>query len=310
MLSKNEQIVVYIMAVLVIGIAGVLLFVMPNYKKIAVNQGIYDQKATELEDLKTRLSPAVEKELDEKIQTAYTEGDKVSESFYKEMTEYEADRTLREFLGDVKDPYDYTTPVNINTDNMEIEGLKTSTFTVDLPKDKGVTYSIKEKSVIDTSIYGATPETVEGAADESQNLSDDLLILTMLGKTREEASQFYEENKDKYSPGIQEAMRQVLAGTSETVAVQSLTFTMPLTPSEVNAIGMHALKSDKAIYIQEISREDLEEDTEEGGEIEPITISAGGEDELEVNMIQDKYLYSITLAFYCVQRLDKPNFQN
>jgi len=312
MLSKNEQIVVYVLAVLVIGVAGVLLFVMKDYKQIAVNQATYDQKAAELEDLKTRLSPAVEAELDAKIKTAYEEGDKVSQFFNEEMTEYEADRMLRAFLADVKDPYDYKTPVPINTDNMDIVGLATETLSIEKFKEEPITYAIKEKSNIDTSIYGnTTPETVDEAIENLENMSEDVLIMTLLSMPQEEAAQFYEDNKEKLSPSIQAAMREVLALTSETVAVQKLTFTIPLTSSEASAIAMHTLKTDKAIMINEFTFDDLQVQLDEEGEDVPTVKigGSGGENEgIEIKVPQNVRQYTITISFYCVKRMDKPNF--
>jgi len=304
MLSKQEQIIVYILTVIVIAVGGVLIFVKTPYDNIAVNKAARDAAQVQLEQLKLEYGPAAEKDLDEKIKAAYEDGDKVSEVFYDEMTEYTLDRTLRKFLEDVKDPFGgYKDSANINTDNMEIIGISTETLNLSLPEDKSPQYEIKEKSKIDTSIFGSGNNT----QTEVKEGDPEVVLAEMLAKERDDAIQYYEDNKEKFSPGIQEAMRQVLAGNSETVAVHSVSFKMPLSPLEVDAITMAMLKSDKAIYIKGIEIEDLEEDAEDDSEIVVPQIGEG-DDAVKLEVLQDKYMYKITFAFYCVQRMDKPNF--
>jgi len=311
MLSKNEQIFVYFLTVAVILAAGWFIFVAPSYNQIKTNQTILDTKQKELDKLKTELSDEAMEAIEVEIKAAYDEGIKAADVFYEEMSEYEVDQTLRQFLADVKDPLTgYKESMNINTDNMKIEGIDKTELKISLNNDKLLEYPIREESVIDASAYlGASDESNTAITDENAEagkLTAAQLTELLMNKEPEAAIDFYEKNKAKLSPGIREAMRVMLAGTSEDVAVQTVEFKINLSSEDINALTMAAIKSPKAMYITSFAREELEIDLDKDKkeESEKIRVSAGGGEDVEIDRVYSVSTYTITMSFYCVKRPD------
>jgi len=310
MLSKNEQIIVYFLTVAVILAAGWFIFVAPSYNQIKTNQNILDTKQKELDKLKTELSDEAMEAIEVEIKAAYDEGIKAADVFYEEMSEYEVDQTLRQFLADVKDPLTgYKDSMNINTDNMIIEGIDKTELKISLNNDKLLEYPIREESVIDASAYlGASDESNTAINDENaeaNKLNAAQLTELLQNKETNAAIDFYEKNKAKLSPGIREAMRSLLAGSSEEVAVQNVEFKINLSSEDINALTMAAIKSPKAMYIKSFEREDLEADLDsDKKDEETIRVSAGGGEEVEITRVYSVSTYTITMSFYCVKRPD------
>jgi len=312
MLSKNEQIVIFVLTFLVIAVAGTIFFVMPSRSAVNSNKTLRADKQAQLHQLQEDYSTGKVDQLEAEVTEAYNTGNSVSVSFYEEMSEYQADRVLRNFLKDVKDPYtDYKDSANIDTDNLVLTGLATETFALNMFVPPEITYPIKDMA--QSGAAGTLPpiETTEDLA----NLTSDALILLMRGMTPAEAVTFYEENKAALSPFIQAGMREVLAGNSETVAVQKVTFKIPLTSYQANAVYMSTLRNDKAVIVDSVVLSDITPELEnegegeggEGGGGRNTTITVG-EREIEIKPYSPESLYEITLAFFCVERMGEPVF--
>ena len=95
-LSKQEQIGILIIAVVIIIVAGVFLFIMPKINEVG-------ETTKTLENKQTQLSAALEKQetkedLKKAVIEAYEEGQGLADMFFDEMTAYEADMEFRAFL--------------------------------------------------------------------------------------------------------------------------------------------------------------------------------------------------------------------
>ncbi|MDR0223377.1 MAG: hypothetical protein LBI38_07605 [Oscillospiraceae bacterium] len=301
-LSKNEQIALYVVIVIVILATGVFIFLLPEYKKINVNKSALETKKVELSELEAELNDAAENALNDSILEAYKVGRVTAESFYEEMNEYEADRELRRILNEgVKDPFD-SKALELDTNNMKITGLSTEPLSSSLFYPPDVAYPIKDKSKVDTSIYD-TGENAEGNVGDIDNI--DVLISMMPYMSKEDALEFYEETrKNGLKPLLVQTMWEFLTNYSETVAVQTITFEINLTKPEVEAIGMYLLNSDKAAYIKSVKFDVLDMDAETASDGVSVTVSEG-----EARPPDRKYdplkKCTVEISFLCVQRMDE-----
>jgi|GEM_PF-3870265 len=305
MLSKNEQIVIFVLTFLAFAVAGTVFFVMPSRSEVNKNKVTRTDKQNQLHQLQEDFNTGKIDDLQKQVMEAYEIGSSFSGSFYEEINEYQADRLLRSFLIDVKDPYtDYKEPANIKTDNLELVGLATEPFALNVFVPPGVVYPIKDMAHAGTA--GTLPPIA--SLDDLANMTTEAMILAMRAMSPEEAVTFYNENNEKMSPYIQAGMREVLAGTSETVAVQTITFRIPMSVDQANALIMNTLRNDKAVIIKSIEPSDIEADfgpDTNPPEPEKVTV---GEQDFSIKTYSTDSLYTITIAFYCAERMDKPVF--
>jgi hypothetical protein len=306
-LSKNEQLALFIVLVLVILVAGLFIFLLPEYKKIDVNEQTLKTKQDELAAVKEELHPDKEKALIENIKTAYAEGDKISQVFYEEMTHYEADRLIRKLLAETPDPNNGEL-LGLDPGDMKIEKLTTHTLAINIFDEDEVGYDIKSKSVIDTSaLNDGTVSSEEEDTEFNSSGSMDLeeLILLMSNMTRNQGLNYYNENKGKLDNKLMTAMREFLAGESETVAIQTVEITTPLTREEMDALSVYLLNQEQATFILNYSGNGQDYDFDKDHQVQTVTDKDG-----EIIPVPHRFNpvleYTIEICFLCVQRMDEP----
>ena len=92
-ISKQERILIVVFLVAAIIGVGVFVFVLPNFNKIGANN---KQLATAKQEYSNVLSQLEhESTIDTEISQAYEEGKNLAETFYSDLTEYEADEIMR-----------------------------------------------------------------------------------------------------------------------------------------------------------------------------------------------------------------------
>lgn len=132
-ISKQERIIIIVLLVLAVLGVGFFVFIMPNINKIDTNNKNLQSKQTEYEELVTKLEH--EKTIDDEIKTAYEEGKNLANTFYDDLTTYEADEIMRKFLAKGKD---------ITIDGLSISPMSTSTLSVSIFAQNEVTYPLKD----------------------------------------------------------------------------------------------------------------------------------------------------------------------
>ncbi|MCL1788898.1 MAG: hypothetical protein FWG33_00910 [Oscillospiraceae bacterium] len=319
-LSKNEQIAVFVLIFIVIAVAGGILFVMPQYNKISDNKIVLDSKKAEFVRLEDELGFVRFEDIEKSVIAAYEDGRSVSETFYEgEMKTYESDRLVRNILQGV----------NLNTDNLVINQLTTHSLMLSIFRDSDISYPIKDMATIGnagdladseegeagTAEGGEQPaaegESAEGgeavsipepvaiAPEDSADL--EAMVAYMMNAPRVGALDFYEDNMtdSQRAAYIVTAMREFLANESETVAMQSVQFEIPLTRAEAFTLSMHVYGLNNASYITGMTHRELDGETVTNADGEQVTVSAapGG-----------KRLYTIDMMFFIVEPMEEPNF--
>ncbi len=133
-ISKQEQIFIIIFIVAAILGVGFFVFVLPNFNNIEVNNKNLTSAKNQYAELKSKLDTR-EPVIDSEIDAAYEEGKNLADSFYNDLTTYEADEIMRQFIAKGKD---------IKIDGLSISPFATSTLSISVFKPTEVTYPLKD----------------------------------------------------------------------------------------------------------------------------------------------------------------------
>jgi hypothetical protein len=132
-ISKQERILIVVFLVAAIIGVGVFVFVLPNFNKIGANN---KQLATAKQEYSNVLSQLEhESTIDTEISQAYEEGKNLAETFYSDLTEYEADEIMRQFIAKGK---------NITVDGLNVSPFTTQSLSVSVFTPTEVTYPLKD----------------------------------------------------------------------------------------------------------------------------------------------------------------------
>lgn len=132
-ISKQEQIFIIIFIVAAIIGVGFFIFVLPNFNNIDVNNKNLDKAKKKYAELQETLKH--EATIDDEIRAAYEEGKNLANSFYDDLTTYEADEIMRQFIAKGKD---------ITIDGLSISPFSTSTLSISTFNPTEVTYPLKD----------------------------------------------------------------------------------------------------------------------------------------------------------------------
>lgn len=132
-ISKQEQIFIIIFIVAAIIGVGFFVFILPNFNNIEVNNKNLASVKTRYADLQKKLEH--EATIDDEIRAAYEEGKNLANSFYDDMTTYEADEIMRQFIARGKD---------ITINGLSISPFSTSTLSISTFTPTEVTYPLKD----------------------------------------------------------------------------------------------------------------------------------------------------------------------
>lgn len=132
-ISKQEQIFIIIFIVAAIIGVGFFVFLLPNFNNIDVNNKNLASTKTRYADLQKKLEH--EATIDDEIKAAYEEGKNLANSFYNDLTTYEADEIMRQFIARGKD---------ITIDGLNIAPFATSTLSISIYTPTEITYPLKD----------------------------------------------------------------------------------------------------------------------------------------------------------------------
>lgn len=133
-LSSKEMIILSVFLSIVIIVAGLFLFIMPEYDKIEPNKNNLQAAKDERDQVYAVLTR--EETIDQEIQDAIDQANTTSLYFYDDMTTYEADVLVREILE----------ATNMSTDSLSLSNFATSTLSVTDYVSAIVTYPLKDYS--------------------------------------------------------------------------------------------------------------------------------------------------------------------
>ncbi|MCL1902896.1 MAG: hypothetical protein FWF94_00575 [Oscillospiraceae bacterium] len=320
-LSRNEQIAVFILIFIIVAAAGVILFIWPQYNSIKDNKALLDSKKAEFVRLEDELGFSKFEKMEKEIVEAYEDGRDVSENFYEEeLTAYNADRLVRDVLQGV----------GLNTDNLIVNQLSTHSLMLSIFRDTDISYPIKDLATIgNADDVSAASNDAEASGEEGENNADnenndndeaaaaepaaapapvavapsddddadlEAMVAYLMNAPRVGALDYYEQNMANPAKAVYvvTAMREFLSNESETVAMQSVQFEIPLTKEEAFALSMYVYNLPNASYITSITHRELDGTTNADGEV--------------VNTAGGKRLYTVNMMFFIVEPMEEPNF--
>lgn len=132
-ISKQEQIFIIIFIVAAILGVGFFVFLLPNFNNIDVNNKNLESTKNQYAELQAKLEH--EATIDDEIKTAYEEGKNLADSFYDDLTTYEADEIMRQFIARGE---------NITIDGLSVSPFSTSTLSITTFTPTEITYPLKD----------------------------------------------------------------------------------------------------------------------------------------------------------------------
>ncbi len=137
-ISKQERIAIICFLVAAILGVGIFVFVLPNFNKIDTNNKQLTAVKQEYNDIIKHLEHT--STIDDEISKAYEEGKNLADTFYDDLTPYEADEIMRQFIA----TFNKQEGKNITIDGLSISPFATQTLTVSVFRSSEVTYPLKE----------------------------------------------------------------------------------------------------------------------------------------------------------------------
>ncbi|MCL1881906.1 MAG: hypothetical protein FWF76_06985 [Oscillospiraceae bacterium] len=330
-LSKNEQIALMIVAVLVVAVAGLFVFVLPAYNRIAPNRASYNEIRNQYNTFEENYGDSAFQRIGQDIVVAYEYGVGASEGFYEnEMYDFEADRRVREILDSL----------NLSTGDLAIQRLQTQALTLTQFMPFNISYPIKDLATIgevgDVAPAGEAEENdgeSEGAI-EGENVSlppppaeagtsVEGMRRVMQGAigNRAFALRTFREwlaSDEHDNADVIEAMRSFLANDAEVVVAQRVVFEIPLNVAQKDALSMYIYNLPNATYIRSIRRGDVVAvvagAVEVEGELDTGEVvdadgqgEDGGDAVLPVPAGGLTFMYTVELDFYIVEPMNEPS---
>ena len=136
-ISKQERIIIICLIVAVILGVGIFMFVLPNFNQIDKNNKQLDSVKLEYANLQTELER--EATIDNEIETAYEEGKNLADGFYDDLTSYEADEIMRQFIARFNGDEE-----KITINGLDISAFTTQSLSVSVFTETEVTYPLKD----------------------------------------------------------------------------------------------------------------------------------------------------------------------
>lgn len=181
-LSKQERIAVLVIALIILLGLGIFFFIVPKFQAIGESTAALVAKQQELQTATERANTKEQLGID--VINAYNEGRNVADMFFEDMTPYEADAAVREFLDycknvEVKDDQGNVIKkkLNVVVDSLTVGEPSVSTLGVSFFSEPTVDYELKTYA----SQGRETPQEVLDAQAREQILQDELSAAQTVG---------------------------------------------------------------------------------------------------------------------------------
>jgi hypothetical protein len=297
-LSKNEQIVLFVVVFLVVAVAGTIIFLMPRFDEIEASREALNQQRAQFAQLNEELGLQAFKNMEEQIMDAFHLGKETSEAFYSEaFTSYNADRLIRGVLAQL----------DLTIDNLSISRLSTYDMRLALHTDEDVWTILSElvavqnaKDVLNEILLAG--DFTEAVIDEPEDLSDmDAVKLYLMTASKPEGLAFLEKHWDNMNLEFTAAAREFLVRFDETILMQSVRFEIPMTEEKANDLSMLVYEIDqvqrnetenfKTTYISQMTWRDRED-----------------EDKIGAGMDNADRVYTVQILFFVIRPMVEPTF--
>lgn len=160
-LSNTEQNVFITFVVLLILIAGGLLFIKPQYEEWGKNKEELKARLAEQKDMNEKL--VREPTIDDEILASYTSGKNISDWFYPEMTAFTADNLTQSIFR----------KLGVTVNSLDISSMRPETFKVEVGiDDKVLDYDLRDKAHVDTNFFDNPGAETDEAADDKKPKKD------------------------------------------------------------------------------------------------------------------------------------------
>lgn len=181
-LSKQERIAVLVIALVILLGLGIFFFIVPKFQAIGESSAALIVKQQELQTATERA--ATKEQLGNDVINAYNEGRNVADMFFEDMTPYQADAAVREFLDycknqEVKDDQGNVIKkkLNVSVDSLVVGQPSVSTLGVSFFSEPTVEYDLKTYA----SQGRETPQDVLDSQAREQILQSQLAATQTVG---------------------------------------------------------------------------------------------------------------------------------
>ncbi|MGN0687513.1 MAG: hypothetical protein ACI4KA_05350 [Oscillospiraceae bacterium] len=315
-LSKQERIGVLIIAVVLILVLGVIFFVVPKFKEVKSSKLLLDSKKTEYQAALDKA--ATKDDLRKQIEDAYKAGRNSADMFFEEMTPYELDNEVRAFIKKCQDDGINVAVEELAVGEAGVEALSVSFF----DESKGAEYDLKSYAN-----QGETPSAEELLSEARrlilmtrlsavQNVAASKASFTVSVLTRDDYIKFVDavNNYEKEENGKKTRKAMIINGLSleyteiideYDAIIEEMNAT--LDKDAQDALEEYAekndfkaaTKDDKAPANGTGDENNNNNNTQPGAEDE--------DDEEEGKRISDLLQpYTVSITFYCVERMQDP----
>ena len=311
-LSKQERIAAVVVVILVILVAGVFIFIKPNIETITATKATLESKEKEYNEAVNRV--ATKDGLKTQILEAYNKGKNLADMFYPELSAYEADDLLREFLASCK--------ANVLVDSISsVSAPTTANLNTSIYVPAEVQYALKEYvnqggSDVITDPRLLRQAMIQSALGEAQTIGATTISFSVKSTTYEDLLLFADEvNRYQKTENGKSIRKAIELNTIDFQDEQ----TIDRYEAQAESILLHAEAAAAKIFKDrtgmtlggiketEISGEvpDFTGEGEEGN-AGAGTGSGNGNVEFEADIEHYYYEMPCTITFYSIVRMEDP----
>lgn len=315
-LSKQERIAVLVIAIIIILGLGIFFFVVPQFQAIGQSSATLVSKQQELSNATAKA--ATKEQLGNDVINAYNEGRTVADMFFEDMTPYEADAAVREFIDYCKNTELKDDDGNVIKEklNVVVDSLKIGTPTV---STLGVSFFDESEVMYDLKSYASqgreTPQEVLDAQTREQILQSSLAATQNVGSITAEftVSALSEDELMAFIDAVNEyhkeengvSVRKALhfdSGISRTYADVEEKYADYIKDITKNVNNAASKQFEKETGMK-LSIDDDTADEENA--------VVGNAEENEKTASAEEYVYSldVSLTFYSIERMQDPTDQ-
>ena len=272
-LTNKEMAILSVFLSIVIIVAGLFLFIMPEYEKIDPNRSSLESAKNQKEQIYQSL--AREATIDQEIQDAVDQANVNALYFYDDLTSYEADVILREILEATK----------MSTNTLTINSYTTSTLSVTDYVETIVTYPLKEYSGFIDDRINAGELTAEYDEEGNLIIPDDFM--------------------EKFEDALKEYMTALLSTQTQTVGSITVNFVIEGRRGDFLNFLNYVADLDKATHIDSttiaytaaVSANNNAAAGNPDDVAPPVANAASTEQTLNDN---SEISANVTMTFYCI----------
>ena len=281
-LTNKEMAILSVFLSIVIIVAGVFLFIMPEYEKIDPNRNSLESAKTQKDQIYQSLSR--EATIDQEIQDAIDQANVNALYFYDDLTTHEADVIVREILE----------ANNLSTKTLSLNSYTTSTLTVVDYVETIVTYPLKEYSGFIDDRINAGELTAEYDEEGNLIIPDDFM--------------------EKFEDALKEYMTALLSTQTQTIGSITVTFEAEGRRGDfLNFLNYVAdlerathIDSTSIAYTATVSANNNNNNAAGNGEDVALPVVNGTTSTEQTLNDNSEISASVTMTFYCVTPMTMP----